>query len=371
MIRKFIDFINEAKLFIYNRKFRVDDLIDSNIYSEELVRKWQKEYDFDDLAHCMFVTKTKSKSTSGYNLRVSSVDIKNKFTFDTDSKRFVGYLPEDSKLINNGDEVFLYIFKRNSNISNRSRQIHGFIYESEVKRLNGLKKLSRTHKWDAVGNLDKKYLEFRTDDEKTVEFFDGSKYINLTNPLGEVDWEKVPEDFKSTMNWSIKCMGKGSDIEMGDFKRISGLEKKSDSEKSEEERKMPEPSLKMSDSGIEHFMLSIGLHNKQADKKVLEEYIIFMPISQWQTYLPNIKNNIDQFSQMYRELVEHRLKGESSYESEENWQNYMKKYKKLTDKSPIKLRFKRDSKGQLRIQSAFSYSNLMNLILKNKHIRIT
>jgi thymidylate synthase (FAD) len=74
---------------------------------------------------------------------------------------------------------------------------------------------------------------------------------------------------------------------------------------------------------------------------------------------------------MYTELQSHRLKGERTKEGESAWWDFINKYKKLTESSVIKLRFKRDSKGQLRIQSSFSSSDFTSKILKNPHIRIT
>ena len=375
MIKSFNEFINEAKLFIYHKKFKVYNLLQSNIYKKTQIKKWMKMYDFDEWAHCVFVTKNRSSVDVEKNSLVtkSNFDIKNAIYFDSEVTKHKGYMPDDSKLIKDGDEVYLYIFKKNSNLETRARQIHGFIYEGEVKRLNGLAKLSKTHKWDAEGGLDKNYLTYRLNQGKNIELFNGDKYTSLIlqdevtgfkdiNWIGEINGQKISplfnEQFSGFRNWSIKCMKKNTDIEMGDFKRISGLE-------------LTGGELKIKNSNEEYFMLSVGIHDGTAQKNILEEYIILMSLKNWKTYLPNVEDKLEDFQSMYTELQTHRLKGERSKEGESAWWDFINKYKKLTESSVIKLRFKRDSKGQLRIQSSFSSSDFTSKILKNPHIRIT
>jgi hypothetical protein len=93
-----------------------------------------------------------------------------------------------------------------------------------------LAKLKKTDKWDAEGGLDKSYLTRRIEQQKSVEFFNGLTYLDLVkideiSGFKECNWESVPQGFKDYHNWSIKCMANRTDIEFGDFKRISGLEK--------------------------------------------------------------------------------------------------------------------------------------------------
>jgi hypothetical protein len=374
MIKSFNEFINEAKLFIYHKKFKVYNLLQSDIYKKSQIKKWMKDYNFDDWAHCVFVTKNKSSIDVSKNKLVTKAnfDIKNAIYFNSDVEKHKGYMIEDSKLTLGDDDVYLYVFKKNSNHENRARQIHGFIYEGEVKKLNGLAKLGKTHKWDAEGGLDKNYLTYRLEQGKNVELFDGSKYTTLilkddVTGFKEINWsgtinnQKISplfnEDFSAFRNWSIKCMKKNTDIEMGDFKRISGLE-------------LTNGELKLKGTNEEYFMLAVGIHDGTQQKNILEEYIILMPIESWKTYLPDVELKLKDFQSMYTELQTHRLKGERSEEGESAWWSFINKYKKLTESSVIKLRFKRDSKGQLRIQSSISSSDFMSKILKNQHIRI-
>ena len=57
MIKKWGRFINENKLFLFNRKSRIAYLIDSKIYPTRLINRWMKEYNFDQFAHCVLVLK--------------------------------------------------------------------------------------------------------------------------------------------------------------------------------------------------------------------------------------------------------------------------------------------------------------------------
>lgn len=365
MIKKWGRFINENRLFLFNRKSRISYLIDSKIYPTRLINRWMKEYNFDQFAHCVLVSKGPivEKPDTKYLLQSTSRDISNINYFNTTTKKYEGYLPEDSKLIINGQEVYLYIFKKNSNVQNRARQLHGFIYEGDVKNLNGLAKLKKTHKWDAEGGLDKNYLNRRLEQQKQIDFFDGLNYQSLittdeVSGFNECAWNILPDSFKEHHNWSIKCMANKTDIELGDFKRIAGLEK--DGKK-----------IKIINSNEQFFMMAVGFHDGTSEKKILSEYIIRLPISIWKTFLPDLQLKLDDITNMYNELSQHKLVGDRTLDSEIYWQNYTQKYKSICDDVIIKLRFKRDSKGQLRIQCAMSYNNFIGVVLKLPHIKIS
>ena len=371
-IKSYIEFIKEDKIYIYNRKFRLDDLLKKDIYPESLIRKWMSEYDFDEFAHCMFICKkpivNKIDQKNTFDLRISSQDIKNQNYFNSDIKKYNGYIPEDSKIEIKNDEIYLYIFKKNSNAKNRARQIHGFIYEGQLKYYNNLEKLSKTHKWDAKGGLDKRYLEVRLQEGKSIDFFNGKSYSSLIsiddiNGFKDVKWSSssngvfVTDDFKNSLNWSIKCMEVNTDIELGDFKRISGLKKEGSS-------------ISILDSNEESFIFAVSIHDGSQDRNIIEEYITLMDMETWKELLPDIESNLIDFQDMYTELQSHRLKGERTKEGESAWLSFISKYKKLTQDSKIKLRFKRDSKGQLRIQSSISSLNFKKYVLKLPHIKI-
>ncbi len=375
IIKNYGDFINEQKLFIYHTTFKVYDLLDRGLYKNSQIKKWMRMYDFDEYAHCVLVTKsrpTSSEEDRFIGLPKSDLRIRNARFFDSEIKKHAGYMPEDSKkLVENGQEIFLYVFKKNSNEKNRARQLHGFIYEGDVRRYNGLKRYDKTHQWDAEGGMDKTYLTWRAESGKRVELFEKGSYHNLIieDPVsgikdviwspkeGQQKFDLYPDFFSEIRNWSIKCMKIGTDIEMGDFKRISGLE-------------MIGGKLKIKKTTAENFMLAVGFHDGIDKKNIVEEYIILMPVKVWNTYLPDLVSKKDDFEKMYHELLSHRLKGERTIEQEAAWLQFRSTYKKLSEENTIKLRFKRDSKGQLRIQSAISYNEFKTKVLQNPHIKI-
>jgi hypothetical protein len=292
-------------------------------------------------------------------LRVSSKDIKNKVYFNDDVKDHVGYLIEDSKLELDDQEIYLYVFQKNSSLSKRARQTHGFAYEGEVKRMNKLKKHVQTRKWDAEGTLDKFYLESKL--PANIQYFNGKSLESLVRVddenLEHINWDLLSPDFKSDMYWNIKCSRFRSSIDMGDFKRISGLIFSNDE-------------LEMVKDGIKNFMLVVGFHD--GDKKVNLEYLVLMPIWKWRLYLPDLSNPevFARIEMMYKDLHNFRLKGPRTEESESEWLKYREEYSEIFNSSEIKARFKRDTKGQLRIQGAINFNDFMSEILKNEHIRI-
>jgi hypothetical protein len=365
-IKPFGEFINEDKLYIYHTTFKVYDLMDKGIYTNAKIRYWMKKYDFDIFAHCVFVSYSNPPIDKSIKLPISDIKIKNKVFFDSDVKKHNGYLIEDSKIESDGVDVFLYIFKKNSNMNTRARQIHGFIYEGDVRRENGLKRLGKIEKWDAEGGLSKNYLRWRSNQGKMVELFDGGYYHDLVNVdiNGDknIKWDNVTNNgdkinFTDYQYWSIKCMKNKTDVELGDFKRISGIDYK-------------DGKVSKISNDVDSFIFSVGFHDGNNRSNIIEEYIILIPISVWRTYLPDISSNVNLLEEMFNNLSKHRLKGSRTDDSEKAWKDYVDKYKKLLN-GVIKLRFKRDSKGQLRIQSAISYNDFKNIILKNKHIRIS
>jgi hypothetical protein len=128
--------------------------------------------------------------------------------------------------------------------------------------------------------------------------------------------------------------------------------------------------LKIRETTAEYFILAVGFHDGIDKKNIVEEYLVLMPVKVWESYLPDIWSKTSEFEQMYKELLSHRLKGERSDEQEEAWLQFRIKYRKLAESSTVKLRFKRDSKGQLRIQSAISFNDFKTKILQNPHIKI-
>lgn len=145
---------------------------------------------------------------------------------------------------------------------------------------------------------------------------------------------------------------------MGDILRISGLKRDGDR------------IVRISNSEmVDDFMLVVGLHKNQ---KMVEEFFVKIDVEKWiELYLPSIFDNLEIFNQMFIELKEHRLKGERTIDSETKWEEFRNKYKNIFNDGIIKIRFKRDSKGQLRIQGSISISDFReNILVDNPYINI-
>ncbi len=339
------------KLYIHNKPFK---------YSELLNYQKLKKYDFElkninseDLL--MIVSKEKIPNNNYFDIPVFK-NIKNKFYF-TDTPK-LGSLIEESIFMIGNKSFYIYILNKKEYKQN-TRQKHGFLYEFEIIESNKLRNLPNIAKWDAYGSLSMEFLQGRIEDDKKIQYNDNgnSVYIEYIDDLNSIS-----SRFKKEYFWSIKCMANRTDIELGDFKRISGLSVD------------PDGSISHKKSDIEYFFMMVSFHDNSESKKILEEYLVFFNVSDWESYLParlfELEDNESIFSKMYRELNEHRLIGDRTKSTEEKWNIFTSKYRKLTEDSFIKLRFKRDSNGQLRIQSAISFNNFMKIVSKNPHIKI-
>jgi hypothetical protein len=337
------------KLYIHNKPFK---------YSELINYKNLKNYDFklkdinnEDLL--MIVSKDVLPNNY-FNIPVFK-NIKNKFYFVDTPK--VGTLIEESRFMIGNKSFYIYKLNRKEYKQN-TRQKHGFLYELEIIDLNHLRNLPNVAKWDAYGDLDKNFLDKRLEIGKQIYYYDYGNSLNIEN----IDsWDLISNKFRKEHFWSIKCMADRTDIELGDFKRISGLSIDSNG------------NIVHKKTDIEDFFMMVSFHDNTQTKEIIEEYLIYFDVKSWESYLPKklfeIEDNEPLFIKMYRELNEHRLIGERTKSTEEKWNIFTNKYRKLSD-SIIKLRFKRDTKGQLRIQSAISYNSFKNIILKNPHIKI-
>lgn len=386
MVLKFDNFINEEKnYYIFDRAFRIDDLIISNIYKNSDIYNWTKKYDFDRWAIGIFVTensldidspinriedRTPTKSEFGNlldkdniqdiskelnkkidiedsSLRISGRDIKNKRFFSDTSKDKKGLLIEESKIEYEGVFIYLYIFNKGRNDRLRARQLNGIVYESRLKRSLNLKEAKKGQKWDAYGKIDLNFLE-----NVSGEVLFNAKELNN-------DFSEIPDTFLRDYNWSIKsCSNSSSSIYFADFKRISGLD-------------FTNGELIKIDNELEDFMLIVGFHT---GGKFTHEYIIKVNIVKWLKYIPDVNDpeTMEELSNMYNELSKHRIvNGIKNDETESNWNNFRNKYGELTKDKPLKLNFKRDTKGQLRIQCSMSIANFEKYILEeNNYILI-
>lgn len=390
IINSFKDFnlILEDKLWIWAKPFRIDDLFNSGLFKESHIFNMMRRHSFHRWSVGAFVSKKKLNKKSditrfserspvksefgdlldtgdidsietyrseindkdirdkidNLELRLSRKGVKSEIYFNSTSKAGKGELIEDSKFILGNDEIYLYIFEKN-----KARQINGIIYESDIKSDIGLSHPEKGERWDAFGPLVFSYLQ------KKLEL--GNKlYLNNDELL---DFNLIPKEFlKRDNNWSIKSCSnsKNANIYFGDFKRISGLEKDGDK-------------LKLVDKDLKNFILVVGFHTKG---QFIQEYIINVKLDNWRKLIPDMSNHdvISKLEQMYSELGQHRLgtksnTGKRTGDTENSWKKYCATYRKITEKFGIKLNFKRDTKGQLRIQCSMNKSVFHNFLLKN------
>jgi hypothetical protein len=388
----FIDKFLEKRLYIWDKPFRIDDLLSSGIYKTGDIFNWIRKYKFDKWAIGIFVSEKRLKSNSplkriddrkpissefgklldegdldkiksfideydkmdikdirDIHLRKSSKGVKSKNYFNDESKSSKGCLIEESKINFEGDDIYLYIFERGSNNDKRARQLNGIVYEAELKKSLNLEFATKGERWDAIGSLDSSYLDKKLKSGSEI-------YLNNKRLL---DYNLIPQDFlQPDNNWSIKsCSNSSSTIYFADFKRISGLVLDKNN------------ILSLTDKNLENFILVVGFHTSG---NFTEEYIINVKLSNWKKLIPNVSNRsiILQLQQMYRDLEQHRLgKPEQpafrTKEKDEKWTKYRKKWSKLTENTDIKLNFKRDTKGQLRIQCSMSKKVFKDKLLKN------
>jgi hypothetical protein len=171
------------------------------------------------------------------------------------------------------------------------RQNHGFIYENDViKRFNLTKSSDYTSEFDAKDNNDVKY--------------------------------------------QIKCIKKGSSIDLGDIFRNSN--KESD------------------------FVLIIGFWEKNK-KNVVEEYKLKIDISIWKNWFSGFDFNL--FTNLLNSIsndTKDDLKWKSNCKSVKNEWNKKERV--------IQPRFKRDHKKQKRVQCAINNKDFFNVCLKRFEI---
>jgi hypothetical protein len=389
----------EAKgvYYIFEKPFRVDDLIKSKLFEISDISKWAKKHEFDKWAVGLFVSESQidiespierygddvsktheyseedlieteeepeemifdlkdllEKTPDKTKLRISSRGTKNKLRFDTKSIGMSGIIVEECKIKYEDVELKLFVFNKGKNDKARARQLHGFVYEEEIRRGFDLEKPTKGEKWDAVGRLNTKFI-----DEKLADY---DIFVVEGNKKTKVNYIKdIVSNFDTStlLNWSIKASSNksGTSIYFGDFKRISGLEYKGDN-------------LVLNKNDLSKYMLVVGKHQSG---EFIKEYVIEIDVNKWMKYLPDnlgSRDVLDKLENMYNELKDHKaLSKEEQTKGEKSWKEYTTKYSKLTEgDNKISLNFKRDSKGQLRIQSSMTDKLFNKLLSENKHI---
>lgn len=389
----------EAKgvYYIFEKPFRIDDLIQSKLFELRDISKWAKKHEFDKWAIGLFVSEEQidiespidrfetGKKAHEYSeeelldveesdieekefdlkellekipdktkLRISSRGTKNKLRFDTKSKGMSGIIVDECKIQYEGVDLKLFIFNKGKNDKARARQLHGFVYEEEVRKRFDLEKPTKGEKWDAVGRINFDFIAEKMVDHDIYIFDSGLK--RKVNYISDIESEF---DKNSILNWSIKASSNkaGTSLYFGDFKRISGLEYKGDK-------------LVLNKTELNKYMLVVGKHEKG---EFVKEYLIEIDINKWIKYLPDnlmSRGVLDKLEDMYSELKDHKVESKEEQEKgNKAWKEYVEKYSKLTDgEYKISLNFKRDSKGQIRIQSSMNSKLFEKLLSENKHI---
>lgn len=413
-ISKFNNFLLNEEIkakgvyYIFEKPFRVDDLISFvkstkyKLFTINDIARWCKKYEFDKDAIGLFVSKKKIKKDiepfkridkdyeeSGIDienidienieddsydekedyidlkellnmvpdedleLRISSRGTKNKIWFKAESQGMAGEIIEECKIKYGDDELFLFIFQSGKNNDERARQLHGFIYEDKVKKdfIEKERDLAKGERWDAVGRLNLEFIKNRINDGSAKVSFNNKEITENSNIL-ESNFNS-----KATFFWSVKATSSPT-IYFGDFKRISGLIYNKNTGK-----------LSFDKSELEKYMLVVGKHKKG---EFIKEYVIEVDLKKWMKYLPDLKNPevFSMLEKMYQELNKHKATTKKEQESgQKAWNDYIEKYSKLTDgEYKISLNFKRDSKGQIRIQSSVSGKLFEKILSENKHI---
>lgn len=373
MILKYSNFLFESsrnkenKLYVYSGKiFRIIGLkdildVDSLLKLEEL----KSEYDFDDWARGIFVCKDPIDGPVKGNDLDTDVKLSlslNQTMFYTTSKDKDGFLIEDEDFVftdSNENDVYLYIFNKNKNDGVRggkTRQIHGFNYEKFIKSSNGLSiKDAYTSRWDAKGRLSDNFINIRLDQGFEIVQMRSGKMKQIES------FADIDSSFKMEYLWNIKNIKEGAGIDMGDLLRISGLTRSNGKIE------------KITTTPVNQFMLCIGFWENDKDN-IVDEYIILMDRTQWEQMLPyfvrqflNDRKSKD-LPEMYEELPNFRTKIK---QNSQEWKDYIDKYKDLSGNSIIMPRFKRDSKGQLRIQAGISNSDfLLDVISRSNYLHL-
>jgi hypothetical protein len=403
-ISKFNNFLLNEEIeakgvyYIFEKPFRIDDLMKSNLFELRDISTWAKKHEFDKWAVGLFVSdeqidiespierygsdKSKTheyseeelldvekeeaeekffdlkelleKTPDKTKLRISSRGTKNKIKFDTKSQGMSGIIVDECRIQYEDVNLKLFIFNKGKNDKARARQLHGFVYEEEVRKRFDLEKPTKGEKWDAVGRINFDFIA-----EKMVDYdvyiVDGGikRKINYIRDI-ESEFDK-----SSVLNWSIKASSNkaGTSLYFGDFKRISGLEYKNDR-------------LILNKTELNKYILVVGKHERG---EFVKEYLIEIDINKWMKYLPDnlgSKEVLEKLENMYSELKKHKAKGkEEQKRGDKAWKEYVEVYSKLTEgEYKISLNFKRDSKEQIRIQSSMNSKLFEKLLSENKHI---
>jgi hypothetical protein len=197
-----------------------------------------------------------------------------------------------NNIFNDNDILRLAILKKSCKKPN-PRQNHGFKFEIELcKKFNkysdsNFKLLKNIDKWDAKGKI--------PDD-----------YISNIKLNGKINISNI---FSENYNWNIKTVKSGNTISMGDFLRISGLEKVNDFKtklKNKKTNEKLELIQKAKNGDTNEFMFCCKSY-------IADEYIIDFMVIEYKYWEQHINNNDDILTiinNIYNELHNHRINAE-------------------------------------------------------------
>lgn len=341
---KYYSLFNEVFLF---REFIQQHVTVEKNFSIEEIEEWMRKYDFDEFAYVMWISEEKAnrididKDAYQHKEFIFKNRAFKSTYFDENAKTNKGQIIRESDI---GGGIYLYLFDKNKNQYCRTaRQVHGFNYQEFITKENDFILTDYTNKWDTVGKLSYKFLKDKLDEGKeiSVSDLDPIKKETLSSFLKY-------SVFNHWMPWSIKLIKYKGGIDMGDFKRVSDI---------------------FYNSEYDRFCFNIGFWRNNTGN-ITDEYFTVISQDKWSEYLPHDNFYKYDYDEMYRELKTFKARGTSSTE-DKRWQDFMDKYSGLAGDSIIKLRFKRDSKHQLRIQCSINYKDFENIILReNKYLHI-
>ena len=334
---------NQRCYNVFNKVFEFRDfinlvrLVDDFEFDEKDLKEWMLKYDFDENAAVTWVANDPLDIKGAEYLQdelqhpdivyhIRKMPHKSFYQTSIDKDGFI--IPESEIIAG----IYLYVFEKNKKVgTNKARQIRGFNYQSEIMRLNYFSSAPYTSAWDAVGKISGKLFRNRLNKGKKI-FFNS----NILNEKEIFDKNSILKDFYKYLNWSIKVAKKGRPIDLGSLKRILKVKK--------------------------DFIFNVAFY----DENIKEEYFVLIKKDNWEKYLPNV--DIDQMEFEMKsnfKLSKEDIKdpNKTKYkEDREKWLEFIEKWKRFDN--IIKSRFKRDSKGQLRIQCSLSNKDFYDVILK-------
>ena len=352
-MKKYINFLLEHKNNIISDWFYYSDII--NIFDQNTITKIKNQIKCEnENALCVIL----SNNNSFLNLNISYSIIKKKlpknhinnlnnyFVIDIDTSTLL-----DNNIDINENDILKLIINKESCKTPKPRQQHGFEFEKELcKKFNNysdanFKLTKNIDKWDAYGKISKEYIQ---------DILKLNKSLNINSK------------FYDNYNWNIKTVKFGNTISMGDFLRISGLEKVKDFD---QQIKNNKTNSKLN--------LIKKINNNKNDNQFMfccksyinNDYIIdFIIINYdyWEKHINNNDNIQILINNIYNELHKHKINAEIIVN--EFFKKDLNKINKLEgkDKDNIKITIDKSSK-----KYKTKLNEILDKLLKNENWTIS